>query len=85
MWITIAWLILASFPKTADAGPLAFAACASTAGGGICGTAVTVALPFCASAILFPPAWAACMAGVVGTGCTAALVGCVAVFFLPTP
>ncbi len=42
LWITIACLILASFPKTADAGPVAFAACVAAAGGGICGVAVTM-------------------------------------------
>lgn len=42
MWIAIACLFLASFPKRVDAGPVAFITCVGAAGGGICGAAVTV-------------------------------------------
>jgi hypothetical protein len=39
VWITVAWVILVSYPKKADGGPTAFAACVSGAAGPICASA----------------------------------------------
>ena len=38
MWVTVAWVILVSFPKSSDAGPVTFAACMVEAAGPICAT-----------------------------------------------
>ena len=36
MWVTIAWVILVSYPKSSEAGPAAFAACMAQAAGPVC-------------------------------------------------
>jgi len=36
LWITVAWVIMVSFPKKAAAGPAAFALCVTEAAGPVC-------------------------------------------------
>ena len=36
MWVTVAWVILVSFPKSSDAGPVTFVLCLIEAAGPIC-------------------------------------------------
>ena len=41
MLVTIAWIILVSFPKSSHAGPVAFAACMLEAAGPVCALATS--------------------------------------------